>query len=125
MIGVKGKATYETPFAALPHAMVQDPGISVNAKIVYAAIATHAPNPYPSREKIASYLGCSISTVKRALKEIEAAGWVKVEYRYDKDGRRTSNGYTLLSKKRRLRLTGDPIPGSHMSHKEEPIKKNN
>lgn len=98
-----GKATYEHPMALLPTALIRDPKISGNAKLIYAAIGTHTPNPFPSQALLASYLGMSVSTVKRALKEIQEAGWVRVQYRYDKKGRRSSNGYVLLHGKKKVR----------------------
>ena len=51
---------------------------------------------WPSLKTIASGLQLSVSTVQRALTELEAAGYVRRENRYRPNGGKTSNLYTVL-----------------------------
>lgn len=51
---------------------------------------------WPSIPTIARDLRISRSTVKRALKELVSAGYLKKEYRYRENGSHTSNLYTFL-----------------------------
>ena len=93
------------PVSLMPIALTRDPKISTNAKAMYCAIRSHAEgdgtNAFPRIAVLAGYLGMSLSTAKRAVKEIEEAGWIVVQHRHDKKGYRTSSLYTcLLSPKR-------------------------
>lgn len=51
---------------------------------------------WPGVKTIASDLGLSCSTVKRALKELERTGWIQRQPRYRENGSSTSNLYTIL-----------------------------
>ena len=51
---------------------------------------------WPGVKTIASDLGLSRSTVKRALNELESTGWIQKERRYRENGSSTSNLYTIL-----------------------------
>lgn len=51
---------------------------------------------WPGVKTIASDLGLSRSTVKRALKELECTGWIRKRSRYRENGSSTSNLYTIL-----------------------------
>ena len=51
---------------------------------------------WPGVKTIASDLGLSCSTVKRALKELERTGWIQTQSRYRENGSSTSNLYTIL-----------------------------
>ena len=102
----------------MPFDLIRDPNISVNAKMMYAAIRTHAPNAYPAINTLAEYLNVSRSTAKRAIAEIEASGWIRVTVRNTKDGRQ-SNLYTCMDRPRRKRspgVTSEPGVGSPMNH---------
>lgn len=51
---------------------------------------------WPGVKTIASDLGLSRSTVKRALKELENTRWIQKQLRYRENGSSTSNLYTIL-----------------------------
>lgn len=51
---------------------------------------------WPAIPTIAYELGLSVSTVKRALKDLTLAGFVQKESRYRKNGGNSSTLYTLL-----------------------------
>jgi len=53
-------------------------------------------NCWPAIPTIAQELGLSRSTVKRALLDLEKAGFIKKEFRYRENGSYTSNLYQLL-----------------------------
>lgn len=51
---------------------------------------------FPSISTVAGQLHISVSTVKRALRELEAAGYIKKDSRYRSNQGQTSNLYTLV-----------------------------
>lgn len=57
---------------------------------------------WPGVKTIASDLGLSCSTVKRALKELEDTGWIRKRSRYRENGSSTSNLYTILRQQPQL-----------------------
>jgi len=75
------------------------PRIGAYGIAVYVALATHASNDtqacWPSIQRIASLVHLSRSTVKRALRTLEAIGLVHIQARQDGEGDPTSNLYTL------------------------------
>ena len=50
---------------------------------------------WPGIKTIATDLGLSRSTVKRAITDLEMHGYIKKEYRYRDNGSHTSNLYRL------------------------------
>jgi hypothetical protein len=84
-----------TPEPVLYHSKL---GLSHVAVRVFGVLHRHADKDataFPSRSRIAKYVGCSISTLDRALKDLEAAGVVTVTRRKRPDGSWTSNLYLL------------------------------
>lgn len=77
----------------------------ISAKFVLIALADHAGTTeqmpahlqscYPGQQRIAMMVGCSVKTVERALKRLEALGLVTRERRMTGDGYRTSDRYVL------------------------------
>jgi DNA-binding transcriptional regulator YhcF (GntR family) len=65
------------PWTAVPNAAACDNTLSVNARLLYVILRTYAWNRdgemkvWPSRETLASQMGVSVSTTKRAIKELE------------------------------------------------------
>lgn len=51
---------------------------------------------YPSHKKIAHDNKCSVSTVKRAITELERKGYIRKVNRRRSNGSKTSNVYTCL-----------------------------
>jgi len=76
------------------------PQIGAHGIAVYVALATHASHDtqacWPSIQRIASLTKLGRSTVKRALRTLEATGLVHIQARQDGEGDPTSNLYTLL-----------------------------
>ncbi|MBV8265950.1 MAG: helix-turn-helix domain-containing protein [Planctomycetaceae bacterium] len=70
------------PFAALPHALNEDPRLTPRAVRVAAAVLKHALDEAtcdPSNRTLAAACRCSIRTVQYALAELRAAGWLRSE----------------------------------------------
>ncbi len=66
---------------------------------VYAILARYANREgtaFPGRPLIAERAGCSVDTVDRALRELEALNAIRVERTKKKDGSYERNVYTLL-----------------------------
>jgi len=76
--------------------------LKTRAKFVLQCLAMHSNKEgqcFPGIKTIAEECGYSINTVKRALKDLEEAGFIKKEARFDitkKNGAQTSNLYTLI-----------------------------
>ena len=64
-------------FTRVPNRVLLAPDLSVNAKLVYAVLASHVSNGgttcWPGRATIAREANLSTSSVKRAIKELRAA----------------------------------------------------
>jgi hypothetical protein len=50
---------------------------------------------FPGRKRLASLVGCSESSIKRALRELKGKGYIQTEPRYREEGGQTSNIYVL------------------------------
>lgn len=69
------------------------------AKSVYCCLKDHADRQgqcWPSIATIARETGLSRSTVKRAILDLERAGYLKKEQRWRENGGKSSLLYTLL-----------------------------
>jgi Helix-turn-helix domain len=72
------------PFAALPHELRKDPALRGKDKAILlaAALLEYArdkPSCWPSNARLAMDLGCCPRTVQLALRDLQRAGWVRVE----------------------------------------------
>ncbi len=78
-----------------------DTNLSEHAKLVRLFLARCADNQtrqsFPSINTIAEKCSISRPTAKRALAELEEAGWLKKTFRYTELGNHTSNVYTLTT----------------------------
>lgn len=73
-------------------------GINPARKFVLVTLANYADENnscFPGQDKLARDVGTSVSTVRRALKELEEAGYIVRERRYREDGYRSSDRYFL------------------------------
>lgn len=74
--------------------------VSQSARFVYLCLCKHADNTnqtcFPSLNRIAQIVGKSISTVKRAIRELCKYGAVERTPRFRKDGGQTSNLYKIV-----------------------------
>ena len=88
----------QAQFVMVPRELFTDQQVSAHAIAVYGALATYANrdrSAYPSHKSIAKRSRCSESTVKRALCDLQHAGWVTITSRHSSNGDQTSNDYTL------------------------------
>lgn len=67
---------------------------------VLLALSSFADNSsrdcWPSHATLAKIVGCHSDTVRRSLAALEKAGLLRIEPRYNEEGRQTSNTYVLL-----------------------------
>jgi hypothetical protein len=75
--------------------------VSTSARFVYLCLCKHADNTkqtcFPSLNRIAQIVGKSLSTIKRAVRELCSYGVIKRTARFRKDGGQTSNLYTIVA----------------------------
>lgn len=73
--------------------------VSQSARFVYLCLCKHADNTnqtcFPSLNRIAEIVGKSISTIKRAVRELCKFGAIERTPRFRKDGGQTSNLYKI------------------------------
>lgn len=80
-------------YAEVPEALLFNPDISSHAKTVWGILDRHIDNrdesvgtetegvAFPSRAKLAGYMGVALDTVDRALAELRLAGWLSTTHR--------------------------------------------
>lgn len=73
--------------------------VSQSARFVYLCLCKHADNTnqtcFPSLNRIAEIVGRSLSTIKRAIRELCKYGAIEKTPRFRKDGGQTSNLYKI------------------------------
>lgn len=90
----KGRRSY---FAAVPWAVI-DAKLGPHVLAVYCAIARHADNKglaWPSIATIAKLAGVCPNVARRAIRDLEAAGFVSVTQIADQTGNNLPNRYRL------------------------------
>ena len=102
--------TTDIKFAIVPEWFI-DSGVSDKAFRLYTVLAKYADNDsgtaYPGRGALAKRMGCSRSSVDRALEELISVGAVSKQRR-SQDGRWTSSLYTVYKVGPRLTGGGSP-----------------
>lgn len=92
--------TADATFAVIP-TWVLDADISSNAVRLYGLLRRYADYSeglaFPSRALLGKRMRCSVDTVDRALRELEALPAIVTTRRYGSDGAPTSSLYRLLS----------------------------
>lgn len=92
------KIVNEFYFSIIPE-WITEANISDSAVRVYSALCRFADKDngscYPSHQTIGKRCNKSVSAVKRALKELEKIGAIKIEPRFIDDKGQTSNLYTV------------------------------
>ena len=81
-------------FTQLPNFILRNPDISANAKVVFAmflSFAWHNNKCFPGQERLAENMGTHISTVSRAITELEQLSLIEIQRR----GQGKTNFYTL------------------------------
>lgn len=88
-------------FAMLPESLLRAE-VGDRAVRLYAVLDRYAnkdeDKAWPARETLAEWLHCSTDSVDRAVRDLESAGYLRVERR---GGERQSNNYYLLERPKR------------------------
>lgn len=81
-------------FTQLPNFILRNPDLSANAKTVYALLLSYAWHnnlAFPGQERLAEHMGAHVSTVSRAMTELEEMSLIEIERR----GQGRTNFYTI------------------------------
>ncbi len=84
-------------FTQLPNCVLNDPQISLSAKVIYAKLLSYAwfnNFVFPGQERMATDIGAGKRTVVRAVAELEKVGYLDVQRR----GLGLTNRYVLRYK---------------------------
>lgn len=84
------------PFEMVPHWLLFDVGVSALALRMYLVLRQHADRrgaAFPSRQRLADLMGCSLPTLDRAREQLTSVGALCTAKRYDALGRQTSLWY--------------------------------
>ena len=81
-------------FTQLPNFILRNPDLSANAKAVYSLLLSYAWHNnlcFPGQERLAEHMGAHVSTVSRAISELEDCSLIEIERR----GQGKTNFYTV------------------------------
>jgi hypothetical protein len=81
-------------FTQLPNFILRNAEISANAKVVYSLLLSYAWHNnlcFPGQERLAEHMGTHVSTVSRAITELEECSLIEIERR----GQGRTNYYTV------------------------------
>ena len=81
-------------FTQLPNFILRNPDLTANAKTVYSLLLSYAWHNnlcFPGQERLAEHLGAHVSTVSRAIGELEGCSLIEIERR----GQGKTNFYTI------------------------------
>ena len=81
-------------FTQLPNFILRNPDLSANAKTVYSLLLSYAWHNnlcFPGQERLAEHMGAHVSTVSRAISELEDCSLIEIERR----GQGKTNFYTV------------------------------
>jgi helix-turn-helix protein len=98
------------PFATVPEWLLLDPRASDRAVRLYGVLIRHADRSgraHPSRRRLAHMLGCSESSLDRAMKELVEVGALEVQRKTSDSGDWDVNDYILHPGG----VTDEPTPG--------------
>jgi helix-turn-helix protein len=71
-------------FTQLPNFILRNPELSANAKTVYSLLLSYAWHNnlcFPGQERMAEHMGAHVSTVSRAITELEDCSLIEIERR--------------------------------------------
>lgn len=124
-------------FTCIPNAVLWNAGLSRNARLTYAILASYAWGDknqcYPGQRTLAALLGCSERKVRDYIRELEDAGYVEKQHRPLHDGNNQTDLYTLKpstsSTDRNHSSDPDRNPASypernHSSYEEDEVEEN-
>jgi len=81
-------------FTQLPNFILRNPELSANAKTAYSLLLSYAWHNnlcFPGQERLAEHMGTHVSTVSRAIAELEDCSLIEIERR----GQGKTNFYTI------------------------------
>jgi hypothetical protein len=81
-------------FTQLPNFILRNPDLTANAKTVYSLLLSYAWHNdlcFPGQERLAEHMGTHVSTVSRAIAELEDCSLIEIERR----GQGKTNFYTI------------------------------
>ena len=81
-------------FTQLPNFILRNPDLSANAKTAYSLLLSYAWHNslcFPGQERLAEHMGTHISTVSRAIAELQECSLIDIERR----GQGKTNFYTI------------------------------
>ena len=81
-------------FTQLPNFILRNPDLSANAKTIYSLLLSYAWHNnlcFPGQERLAEHMGSHVSTVSRAITELEDFSLIEIERR----GQGKTNFYTI------------------------------
>ena len=81
-------------FTQLPNFILRNPDISIGAKTTYSLFLSYAWHNnlcFPGQERLAEHMGAHVSTVSRAITELEDCALIEIERR----GQGKTNFYTI------------------------------
>ena len=81
-------------FTQLPNFILRDPELSANAKTAYSLLLSYAWHNdlcFPGQERLAEHMGTHVSTVSRAITELEDCSLIEI----DRRGQGKTNFYTI------------------------------
>lgn len=91
-------------FATIPVQLLRSPSVSSHAIRVFLLLDSYANwtthEAFPAQARLAEDMGVSLATVKRAIAEVAAAGYLEVQPRTDARGMRVGAIYTLFDSPR-------------------------
>jgi hypothetical protein len=79
-------------FGRVPKDLLRDPQLSPNAKALYGLLDDIAGYETATMAQLGEWLGCSTSTIQRAVRELERSGWVESAPRIV-NGQQAANEY--------------------------------
>lgn len=97
MAVIKRMGRLEDSFTMIPNDFIRDPTISMRAARVYIFVASHESGWNLNTRSVAKVLDMSQSTVNRAMRELEQAGWVNRVQQVADDGTFGSVAYEVFT----------------------------
>lgn len=85
-------------WVAMPLELLTDDRVSPQAKVLFGILLWHGQTPercFPGHARLAELVGIAERSVARPLRQLEEIGWIGRHRRIDRNGQRTSDGYTL------------------------------
>jgi hypothetical protein len=93
-------------FTQLSNSILRDPGLSSNAKVIYALLLSYAwgaESCFPGQDKLVEHMGVDRKTVIRGIQELTEGKLIQVERR----GLGKPNVYHILKLRRRYKMLVD------------------